>query len=411
MMFEQDYREKFDAIVPDRRFRRQLEERISEMNKGRKKVGRPVCAAIVLAVMLMLTAAGLATGVFHSIFSRMQEEETMDYAHMDAVSEKDLYSKKIRFDCGAEAEVRLEQSYYNGMQLALGWAVGDVVSRAEIIEGNDARAAQIERTEVYLDLSARVGEEMAKAFYERRNNEGWAGIAWYDVYLSDQVYLAGAPLDEGDDGRMHVAGSALFYPETTRTWEENGLRLSYEDYETPLPEDAQERQSVGIARKISAMPMWYIENEDGAFIGYGEAERIEISFEVPRSEDFQERTHTAERTYDCYSAEVTLSETPIKAELAVENKVCEEWEQIWDGYSGYLNVPLGLSEDVVFDYEVWTDDGSGPVKAQHHNDKYSGVHGLSGWFSMPEGTKRVIFRPVYANTGTNEQNDIIIELE
>lgn len=410
-MFKDDYRKKYDAVTPDPAFRRSLEERI-EIMKTRRNLGwMPRTAVVVLAAMLALTTVGFASGAFRSIFGEMKSmfagRPTVDYEHMEDISERGIHSQVVSFENGSQLEVKLEQSYYNGEQMALGWSAEPSGVNAEFFEKGDARAEKCEPVDGIADLEEHIGEENAAEFMRRAAADGWAAVAWTDCYLSDHVYLADIPAVMGDDGHEHAPDEALLYPEVDCRWNEDGVELLYAEYENPLPEAARNQDSLKLGRKASSQMCWLIVDGDQIFMGREPAERVEMVFEIHRSEEYAEKVYHVEHAFERFGAEFDLKLTPIRAEFSVQNQVSDEWKSVWAEYGGYLEAPLNLEADVIFDYEIRVDG------AQVHvaEEAYEGVEGFSGWFLLPEGAQRVTFRPVYANSGAHADEDVTIELK
>ncbi|MBQ9952048.1 MAG: hypothetical protein IJO98_07910, partial [Clostridia bacterium] len=195
-------------------------------------------------------------------------------------------------------------------------------------------------------------------------------------------------------------------PEMDCRWNENGVELLYEEYETPLPEAARDQDRLKIGRKVSAQMCWLIVEGDQVYMGQKAAERAELVFEIRRSEAYSEKAYHSNAEFESFSAKFDLNLTPIKAEFSVKNQVSDEWKTIWGGYEGYLHVPLNLEDDVIFDYEIWV-DGS---RIHFEESSYEGVKGIEGWFLLPENAQQVAFRPVYANSGAHSDEDVIIKL-
>lgn len=411
-MFKDDYKKKYDSIVPDPQFRRRLEERIEDMQNGKinRWMKRSATAVIVLGTMLALTTVGFATGAFQSIFSGMMNAfvngPTVDYEHMEIVSNKGIAAQVVNFENGAQMEVKLDQSYYNGEQLALGWSSRPIGVRAEFLEKDDARVANCESGQWTINLEEKIGAEATAEFMRRVAQDGWAGVAWMDCYLSDHVCLADIPKKMGEDGYEHAPEDALFYPETNYRWKSDDTELIYEEYETPLPEAARNQEQVRIARKVTSQMCWMIVDGDRVYLGSDEAERKELSFEIQRSETYSNRSYRVERSFDQFSAAFELNVTPIKAEFSVNNLVSDEWKAIWGSYGGYLHAPLNLEADIVFDYEIYVDG----VNVEVDKRSYEGVEGMTGWFLLPADAQTVTFRPVYANSGAHADEDVEISL-
>lgn len=410
-MFKDAYQRKYDAVTPAPAFRQELEGRIEEMQNKRKQGWVSRTAIVVLVAMLALTTVGFASGAFRSIFGSMtgvfQNGPTTDYEHMEAAADTNVFAQTVTFESGVNAQVSLEQSYYNGRQLATGWSLAVDDAKVEFLDRNDARVAAAEESALAINLEDKLGAEKAAEFLRRVEEEGWAGAAWFECYLSDSTYLAGLEKVVGDDGLEHAPDEALFLPETDIDWQEEGVILCYDEFETPLPEAAQNKDSLTVGRKAVCQQCWLIIDGDKVFAGRDSAERVELTFKIARSEEYAETAYEIEAQFPNHSAKISLIRTPIRAEFAVENQISDEWKAIWDGYSGYLHAPLNLEEDVVFDYEIWVDG----EMTHYQTDSFRGAEGMSGWFFLPADAKEVVFRPVYANSGAQADEAAIIELQ
>ena len=71
---------------------------------------------------------------------------------------------------------------------------------------------------------------------------------------------------------------------------------------------------------------------------------------------------------------------------------------------------MGLSEDAIFEYEIWVYDGVSisklPCDCEGH-----GADDMFIRFVLPESAEKLILRPVYANSGAHEEEDVAIELK
>lgn len=271
---------------------------------------------------------------------------------------------------------------------------------------DDKRVAAAEENVLSVDLEEKLGAENAAEFERRFAADGWVGAAWYECYLGDQTYLAGFEKVVGDDGLEHAPDEALLIPETDCDWRQEGVMLSYDEFETPLPEAVQDKESLTIARKVFCQMCWLIADGDKVYTGRGDAEHIELTFEIARSEDYVEMVYVNDAQFPKHTAAIELTCTPIRAEFTVTNQVSDEWKAIWDGYGGYLHAPLNLAKDVIFDYEILVDG----EQVYCDETTFKGVEGKSGFFLLPTDAKQVTFRPVYANTAAHTDEDVVIDL-
>ena len=116
--------------APDPRFRTATLRALNQIRARNVRRGTsiPLRAALIAAALLLaLTAIGFASGTFQSIFTYMThawtDGPTTDYAHLEETATRDVFRQSLNFANGARATVTLEQSYYNGEQLAMGWSL------------------------------------------------------------------------------------------------------------------------------------------------------------------------------------------------------------------------------------------------------------------------------------------------
>lgn len=144
-------------------------------------------------LLVALTATGFATGTLQSIFTGIggrwsEPPSASDYAHLDAAAIQDVFEQILNFDSGARAALRLEQSYYNGEQLALGWSLQPEGNFAWFYDTGDARYADVRPTQEQqqdgdvivtdVDLYKQIGAERADnstAASKRTTGQAWRG--------------------------------------------------------------------------------------------------------------------------------------------------------------------------------------------------------------------------------------------
>ena len=424
-----------DAFPPvDASFERRMErafQAIREENDMRKFKKAHRIAAIAAILILMTTAIGFATGLFQSAFSRMQTEgyagsPQTDYEKLDGMANRQASSQTIQFS-GAPAELTLEQSYYNGEQLAIGWMLKSD-GAVEFFEKDDPRFAQAHPTQwtetidgveqicvENIDAEQRFSPETLDAIRDWIADGHWAGIFWYDVWMGDGIWIPDAPSQEtGWDGSAIESDVTRLQPATDRRWERVGASQRYFECETPLPAAARDQQTLQIECSVYMRPTWLCyEGEIGnlqTYIGYGETETRTVRFEIPRGGDYQERTYQQTVVFPNHTADISIRTTPIYTQISIENHIPEVWQQAWAKHDGYYVPPLNLDADCAFNYEIWVRrDGEMYMALDLLNDP-DGIERLSGQFVIPDGASEIILRPIYANTGTHADEDVVLEV-
>ena len=87
-MFREEYKARYDQVVPSDAFRRRLEERLYH----KRSPGPVRLVAVLAALLLALAAVGAAAGVFDSLFGRMERDgfagmPDTDYAELERRSD------------------------------------------------------------------------------------------------------------------------------------------------------------------------------------------------------------------------------------------------------------------------------------------------------------------------------------
>ena len=424
-----------DAFPPvDTSFERRMERAfqvIREENDMRKFKNARRIAVIAAILILTTTAIGFATGLFQSAFSRMQTEgyagsPQTDYEKLDGMANRQASSQTIQFS-GTSAELTLEQSYYNGEQLAIGWMLksGGAI---EFFEKDDPRFAQAHPTQwtetidgveqicvENIDAEQRFSPETLGAIRDRIEDAHWAGVFWYDVWMGDGVWIPDAPSHEtGWDGSTIESDVTRLQPAADRRWEQVGASQRYFECETPLPAAARDQQTLQIECNVYMRPTWLCyEGEIGnlqTYIGYGEKETRTVRFEIPRDGDYQETTYRQTAVFPNHTADISIWTTPIYAQISIENHIPEAWRQAWAKHDGYYVPPLNLDADCAFNYEIWVRRDGEMYLALDLLDDPGGIERLRGQFVIPDDASEIILRPVYANTGAHADEDVVLEV-
>ena len=423
-MFREEYRARYDQVVPSEAFRRRLEERLYH-----KRRARPVRIAAVLAAMLLaLAAVGAAAGMFDSLFGRMEREgfagtPGTDYAELEQRSDRTTQTQTAQFAGGERAELSLEQSYYNGEQLMLGWSCRGL-DAPRFLEAGAPELSEMKPTSgtsedgdyiVAVNIESQLDAQTLAEFQRRFKENGWAAVEWTDAYMGDGVWLEGVPSEEqnawtGETGRFEDTRIGMT---RRRDWEEEGVLRAYEEAETPLPDAARSSESLNLKRMVYVQKRWYMVDADGEYFGEGDAQSETLRFTVRRNDEYQGQSFSVHAKRADYSVDFELTATPLGARLKVRQQSCAQWREVYADYDGKLRWPLNLSEDLVFDYEIWADDGENQTLLCEELplDRCEGLlEDGEGALALPDNAQRLIFRPIRANSGPDASEDVVLEL-
>ena len=441
-MKHEDIRLADAYTAPDARFHAATLRTLNQLHAKDARHKAPVAlrAALIAAAMLLTIAAiGLAAGTFQSIFTHMTHVwtggATTDYAHMEETAAQNVFHQTLRFANGASAAVALDQAYYNGEQLALGWSLCPAEGFAWFYDRNDPQYADLhpENEEEYspegeligttthsfdFNLGERFGAGIMEEFERRLQEDGWAGIAWYDFYFSDSVYLPGVPgVEYNFDGtvRETTQDAYLMHDSAVHWWQDAALRL-YQEYGS-LPDGARNLDALRVEIHAYCRPRWYCEDASGKYYGYGydwsdPGEKLEIRVEIPRSENCEDQSYHADATFPNHTASIDIRTTPIYTKFTIENALSEEWLAIWSNPDNFPDgkYPLRFPEDVIYGYEFFAEAGSELVSLPEHYRSIETPLSWAGNFVLPDGATALHIRPIYYNSGAHPDEDIIITL-
>lgn len=423
-MFREEYRARYDQVVPSDAFRRSLEERLCH----KRRPGPVRLVTVLAALLLALAAVGAAAGVFDSLFGRMERDgfagtPDTDYAELERRSDRTAQTQNAQFAGGERAELSLEQSYYNGEQLMLGWTCR-ALDAPRFLEADAPELSKLKPTSgtsedgdyyVAVNLEAQLDAQAFAEFQRRLKEKGWAAVEWTDAYMGDGVWIEGVPSETentwtGETERFEDTRIAMV---SRRDWEDEGVMRVYEEAETPLPDAARNGESLTLTRKLYVQRRWYCVDETGEYFGEDDAQSETLRFTVQRSDEYQGRSFSVHADRENYSVDFELTATPVNARICVRQQSCAQWQAIYAAYDGKLHWPLNLSEDLVYDYEIWSDDGADwtllcealPL------DRCEGLlENAEGSFVLPENARALIFRPIRANRGPDASGDVTLAL-
>ena len=394
----------------------------------------PLRAALIAAALLLaLTAIGFATGTFQSIFSHMSGAwaggSGTDYVHMEEAAAQNVFTQTLDFPNGAQATVSLEQSYYNGEQLTLGWSLRPEGEFAWLYEKEDPAYADLHpETEEFInedghinmvyhgfsgDLSDLIGTELADEFHRRLREDGWAGVAWYDCYMGDGVSLPGVSGEiyffdgsiQGTTEDAHLDLDEILH------WKQSATHYAYQKCGA-LPDAAQNLDALNVKTHAFARLRWYCEDSSGRYYGSTAADMLEVLADIPRSESFEAHSYSADMAFHAHTAHIDLRTTPIYTEFTVESTLPEEWVAVWRNPENFPDdkMPLEFPADVFYRYEFYAEiDGElQALPVYDWIDEYP-FRG-DGTFALPSGATALHVRPVYYNSGAHSDEDFVISL-
>ena len=281
-MFREEYKARYDQVVPSDAFRRRLEERLYH----KRSPGPVRLVAVLAALLLALAAVGAAAGVFDSLFGRMERDgfagmPDTDYSELERRSDRAMQTQNAKFEGGERAELSLEQSYYNGEQLMLGWTCR-ALDAPRFLEADAPELSRLKPTSgtsedgdyyVAVNLEAQLDAQTFAEFQRRLKENGWAAVEWTDAYMGDGVWIEGVPSETENawTGETERFEDTRIGMASRRDWEDEGVMRVYEEAETPLPDAARNSDLLALMRKLYVQRRWYRVDETGEYFGEDDA--------------------------------------------------------------------------------------------------------------------------------------------
>jgi hypothetical protein len=264
------------------------------INMKHKTKRLTIIAAVVAAALL--TGTAIAAGGPQSIFSAMSEylkgeearggthygQTISEYDEMDALSNKDEQISAIPAMTGSTlGSFTLSQSFYDGQSLALGYNFDVLTKPAEFGFGigheKFGELVNIEDKVNHTVLMLNIEEHLTEAEYERftreLNENGSAGVIFYDLYFGDHITLA----DGTDITSPSAENNGVVY---TTTELDNGVLL---EFSSPLNAAARDKDELNILMTLKCSTWYYYQDSTGAYWHFEPNESSQIALSIPRS--------------------------------------------------------------------------------------------------------------------------------
>jgi hypothetical protein len=405
-MQKQEYRRQMNKIAPDELLIRRTE---SLMSGRRARAGRrraPVRVALTAAVALVLLAGiALASGFLESVFLQMKGryvQQDVDYEAVHQAAATDVFSQKVELP-GTDAPmlVSVRESYYDGESLMLGFEYTVPHRPASFNFGpGDAHFSQLEPLgSVMLELE----NDLTQAEYQRYRDElkknGKVGSLYYSTYLSDGVYGGGGEeLTPGTDAHDQLP---------------DGTQWRMLEIEPPLPESLRNRDEIGIRFRVVQRPTYYYEDETGKYWSMPLEEQVAVPLtaSIPKSEANAVR-HQADAKRTDYAVHVEAVAAPAYVKATFTLDVPEEWAKAADNEAFFTTGKSPV--DFVCDF-ILVGHGTkieGKIIEAGTNTASNDLSEMSGTYPpLFDGEDKMIFRPVYVNSGPRPEEDIVIDIK
>lgn len=261
-----------------------------------------VKAAIALALMLALTGAALAAGIVN-LFEYFGKNDARlavlaDSAVLETQKPQTVETQTLGTTVGA-----IRNAYYDGQSLLVAYNITNG-SRVELFTPTEVMLAGADMEQVeYIPVAETPEEEKIIGEFVRAKEMGEpCGLAMYSVYPADHSYGNGVDLQAW----MELEATA-----------DDGSKYMLREYETPLPEDVQDLDSLEVRMELreQATYLWF----DGSrtWVIRGEhREAGEMTAAVTRSENIT-RSFAGTGEHNGVSVQANARVSAVRGELVL----------------------------------------------------------------------------------------------
>lgn len=416
-MFQEEYKAKFDAIPPDPEFRRQLEERIEEMKAPHvPKRKLPAATVAVLAALLILTTGALAaSGTLGSIFQRVtliepwfspEYPSSINLVKLSQMIDWEPQTETATFSNGSTAVVTLEEAFYDGNQIVLGWSMPDTTGNVVFIDKEDFTPGEVNNPfDGYPNF---MDDDIIAEFEERYEKDGFACASYVRAVLDDDNFFVmgvGEHTIEFDDERGAVHCMPLGGGHELRWKEDDTFYLLDLDI-YGLPEAVKDKDSLPMTHYVTGKVYYYYQDETGSYLGNWGDEWPTVTVEVPRTTSIEKKTASFTAQFPNHTADITVTSSPVQFTVDITNNISEEDIQLFKDYDGrWSTYPKNLERDVIEYYAIYIDG----EQYQAGWGQYFNYHILHV-IAPPEGCEQIAIRPIYVNSGEHPEEDIVFDL-
>lgn len=380
-------------VQADEALRQRIVQRATRDGEAAAKRMRPAAVFLAaLVALLLITGAAFATGVAQSIFAalagRCGPEDDARYAQMDQLSTKQKQAYSL---AGlADAMLTLEQSYYDGAQLALAFTLEQAMTADLTFGPEHPMFERLESTRsedglsaMTIDLKQHLTEAEYLTFYRTLKDTGSAGAIYYQAWVGDDVFLRDGSELMPADSDVLTGGHA------------------YRRYDLPLA--AQNQKALDVSLVFHAAPTYYYEDAEGAYWASGGEVTQRVSVHVERNTE-QTVVRQVPVSGPDYRGQAQVTCSPIGVSYTLLVRLPDRWIEDWcDELSG--------KEDRILDFQMV--NGEQTIEQTLLSESlYDGNQmELAGRCAADTtGASEIRLRPVYRHSGPRPEEDIVVPL-
>lgn len=347
-MTERDLERVLNQSVQDVHLSDAARRRIRQATKEERPVTSKKFVAIVLAVMLTLTASvGIAAEL--GLFGLIAQRENAD-VRLPALDMASTPMEKV-FTTPEGVTVTIHQAFYDGSRVFVSYAVAGPTKTVELGEGKPdivnydwKKDNVIYANEIHDNSEA--GKQMAS--WLDGSVERWGTLN--TVYVGDNMDMA-------DGTNMNIIGGG-----DEDIYQEDGSYINWKECEVPPDKAADE---IAVCLGVFTNERTYYQTEDSLYYSYGGiTQRNKFEFTVKKA-DVAELTGSGKGAEWTAEANLTVSAIDMKGEIIVKGP--DGWTEIWTNWENpgnldYINdwnlyVNGAKLDSYNLDGSVWTQEG------------------------------------------------------
>ena len=273
-------RESLDQNLSGLHVSRQQQKAIFEEIVGGKKMKKKIPFSLALVAVLILTsvvALAVSTNVFNYFSSRdARYGKLAEQAANVTAAPVDIESDEL-----GSVNARIDSAYYDGQTLSVGF----IIENSTRIEPYTLSAEELANSELVIDpimpiARDEIDQQILAEFQTAVENETPYGYAVYSVYASDHTLVNDIDLP----------------PYTTdEDYDDTGTYLAIRNYESPLPEELQNLETVNVSINLyEHMTIHYFDGNDIYHYSIAARDAGTITASIPK-------TNADTRTYYGYA--------------------------------------------------------------------------------------------------------------
>lgn len=291
--------DNFNAAMDCAFLRIRQEER---SNIVKRKIRFSLVAAIV--ALLVLAGAALAVGVnLFEIFGKNDERlsRIAPQAELENTATETVQSAELGSTCAT-----FNNGYYDGQSLIIAFTLENSESFAAYTPTEEqlSRMEKVDENQFTIpDAESKSGTEAVEAFLSAMQAGTPCGLAQYSVYPSDHCMV-----DENID-------LSPWYEDVIV--QEDGSELYLREFETPLPDEVRDLESINVHIKLKKMAAYFYYDGEDCYQLYDHGDEVTlVSALIPRTEAVT-RTFGGEGEYGGTAVHVSASFSAVQGTICI----------------------------------------------------------------------------------------------